>query len=165
MFMQSKMCSFINNDKGQSLVEAPLIICTLTCMVIMLIQPCLSFTTRAMVGFACASLSRVDATASTSSEQERQSVYRQYVEHKMGALPKTPYFYIPSSIEIKSGSSTDASVRDVEISVEQKPLPLIGAFLADDDGLIHITEKTSVYDSLAFSQTDENEKDLVVGAE
>lgn len=164
MLMRSKMFFCIECEEGQALVEAPIVVGILTCMIVMLIQPCLCLTTRAMVGYAAACLARVDATATTSAVENPESIYRTYIEHKLGALPKGSYFYIPSSLSVTSGEIDDGNKRKIEISVKQKPLPLFGALLAESDGLIHISEKTLVHDSLAFSLPTEK-RELVVGAE
>lgn len=163
--MHQKISFFTRQEEGQALVETPIIIGILTCMVFMLIQPCLTLITRVMVGYATASLARVEATSSTATVQNAESVYRQYIQHKLNALPKSDYFYLPSSLDVVTGAGSDASKREIEISVKQQPLPIVGALLAEDDGCIHIKEKTSVLDSLAFSQPENTQQDLIVGAQ
>lgn len=150
------------NQGGQALVEAPIVIVLATAMALTLLQPSLTLMVRMVVGYATGCLARAAATEQ-GTFQNKQDVLTTYVRHKLEVLPPGQFFFKRSSLKVELNETDSVGLLLVKVAVSQKPLPLVGGFLASSDGFIHIEEKTELYDGLAFSDRTYTEPEVVVG--
>lgn len=147
---------------GQALVEAPFVIALATTMVLSLLQPSLTLMVRMVVGYTAGCLARV-ASTEQGTFQNKQETLTTYVRHKLEVLPSSELFFRRNSLKVEVAEAGQTGLLQVRISVNQRPLPIVGRFLAGSDGFIHIEEKTALYDGLAFSDRSYADSEVVVG--
>ncbi len=152
------------DSDGQALIEATVVVVLVSVMSLVLIQPALTLMVRMVAGYATGCLARASATDS-SIFTNTQEVYETYVKHKLEVLPGGSYFYDSQSVKVEVTSGDQNGFYQAKVSLLQKPLPFVGKFMAQSDGLIHIEERTSLYKSSAFSDASYKDTELILGGQ
>lgn len=149
------------SDRGQALVEAPLAIALVCVLCLMMIQPALTLITKMVMGFTVAHCGRVAATDVSGNSAD---LLTSVAKSKLSMLPKSPVFYIPSSVELEIEGSPSSTDIDITLSLKQKPLPGLSVLLgADSQGEIKLEKKARVGGTIRGVNQTSQPVDLVVG--
>lgn len=129
-------------NRGQSSVEAALLLPTLGLVLALLIQPCCLAYTRALMLVAAGEGVRLCATASAD---ERERLVDSFVRRRLAAIPDVAVFHEGGADgwEVSSEVSDDGRQATVTVKGHVRPLPLMGAAMAallPSDGELAVLE-------------------------
>ena len=115
------MFSRISSERGQSTVEAALLLPVFLLIVGLLVQPAILLYNRCVMEAAASEGCRMLAT-STCDEK----VAKAYVERKLKAIPNAELFHMGSSWDIEVQGSEGSSEVSVSITNTSRCLPIVG---------------------------------------
>jgi competence protein ComGC len=149
----ARMLRFLRSDSGQALTELPIAVLIASVVIIFLLQPITSMYTKMVLGQTAASAVRIVAAQSEEGLSASESTLKPYVADKLQSLPKGEFFWIPGSLKVELIGGPSSDLVRVRISLQQRPLPLIGMFLGKGaGGKIEVSGEAS--GKSAFSELD-----------
>lgn len=154
-------CEFLKRDEGQALTEAPFAILLVCLLAFVLLQPALILSTRMAMNYSLAQCARV---AITDTSENQNDYLLGIAKSKMGVLPKTALFYIPSSLKLEVEGTSASPDLILRMSLKQKPLPVIGRLMqVDSDGTFSVERKVRVAGAMHGVKSSELMKEIKVG--
>lgn len=139
--------SIMRNERGQALVEAPVIIVTLCLLALIMFQPIVTLYTKMVLGAAAASLCRTVATEDSGASDR---LLQTYAEGKIAGLPRGAAFQVPGSLRLEITGDACAEQVSVRLSLKQKTLPLLGLLVgAGNAGVVEVTAEARSVGALA----------------
>jgi len=153
----------LRDERGQALVEAPVVILTLCLLTLILFQPVVTLYTRMVLGAGAASLCRVVATESALLDGDGDSgdggasarLLKTYAAGKIAGLPRGSAFQIPGSLKVDVSGDAHGAHIQVRLSLMQKALPLLGLLVgADKRGQVEVSAEACSVGALAGHDQD-----------
>ena len=119
----------LQSEKGQALVELPWIILFSCVLVLMMLQPMVFLCTQMALGQIASGVARIAATEETALTGSREVLIRAYAADKLEGLPRGSAFRVPGTLRVDVKGNAQSERIEVEVSVRQRPLPLMGILL------------------------------------
>jgi Tfp pilus assembly protein PilE len=116
----------LRSERGQALVELPFVVVLVCVLSLVLLQPLVQLYTKMVLGQVAAGLCRVVATQGEEVAGTQQVLLSAYAADKLEGLPKGSAFYQPGSLRVEVSGAAHTERIEVQVSVRQTPLPLIG---------------------------------------
>jgi len=116
-------------DKGQALVELPYVLLLACVLILLMVQPVIYLYTHMALGQIAAGISRIVATEDSMSGTSKEILLRSYAADKLEGLPRGRAFWVPGTLRIEVSGDANSEVIEVQVSVKQEPLPLMGLLL------------------------------------
>jgi hypothetical protein len=130
----------LDGESGQALAELPFVIVLVCLLALLLVQPVVQLYTKTVLGQVAAELTRVVATEGQSLGGSREVLLKAYAADKLEGLPKGSAFCVPGSLRVQTGGSARSKRLEVQVSVRQQPLPLMGLLTgAGVNGSVEVT--------------------------
>lgn len=117
-------------DSGQAIVELPIALVVATVLILTLLQTSVVLVTKVALNATAASAARVASTAQTYGKTPTPSVLRAYVLGRIQTLPPGSAFSMPDTLQVVTSGGPRSSTVSVTVSVEQRPLPVVGWLFA-----------------------------------
>ena len=131
-------------ERGQSTVEAAVLLPSVMLVLAMLVQPaCLSYT-RTIMRATAAECVRAAATAYGGDV----SAVRSYALRRLRAVPEVALFHVGGDADWDVSISRTDSYVDVRISGHARPLPLFGAIAS----LVSVSDGVGIVMSVSLSE-------------
>lgn len=160
----------LRDGRGQSTVEAAVLIPLLFGGMLMLLQPGILLYDRLVMEGAAAEGCRVLATAPDS----QKSQVKEYVQRRLGAIPGQDNFHVHDAsctwqVDLTGGASSNRVAVDVRTKVRPLPLldfglGLLGALDADGCLTVHVRAEQPTQPSWSFDSSAGSNASAWVGA-